>query len=208
MPSVEDLQFDTTGWEPRPEAAESRRAWVNLFGDVLSLRYTAGVPKVPSLFRQQALRDYYILQIAASRGCILSLELIHVKGLTIGKLIFKTPQPGETWGYMGSLTLAYKDFSYTIRLQAMDGPGDGARSQHVWSSLHENLAPGENPLALWYGHARLVEEDIVRPCLADGDYWDAQFPTHPLSRLRAELTRIAPTLIVSRDVKNSQPHRG
>ncbi len=208
MPSVEDLQFDTTGWEPRPEPIESRRAWVNLFGDVLSLRYNAGVPKVPSLFRQQALRDYYTQQIAPSRGCILSLDLMHVKGLAIGKLIFKTPQAEGTWGYMGSLTLAYKDFSYTIRMQSMDGPGDEARSHHVWNELHENLPADANPLSLWFGHAGLTEEDIVRPCLADGDQWDALFPTHPLSRLRSELARIVPTLIVSRDVKNSQPHRG
>lgn len=208
MPSVEDLQFDTTGWEPRPEAAESRRAWGNASGDVLTLRYTAGVPKIPSLFRLQALRDYYTQQVALGGGCILSLDLLHVKGVAIGKLIFKTPQPAGGWGFMGSLVVAYKDFSYSLRMQALEVAGDDNRGQHVWNQLCDSQPDEADCLALWFGSREMKDSELVHPCLADQEQWDAEFPAHPLSRLRAELCRIAPSLVISRDVKNSQPHRG
>ncbi len=208
MPTVDDLQFDATGWEPRAEAAESRRAWANSSGDVLTLRYNNGVPKIPSMFRSQALRDYYTHQVALSGGCILSLDLLHVKGVAIAKLIFKTPQPKSGWGYMGSLNLAYKDFSYSLRIQAVEVAGDEARGQHVWNQLHDSQPDEADCLALWFGSAERKDSEVVRPCLADHERWDPVFPQHPLSRLRAELGRIAPTMVVSRDVKNSQPHRG
>ncbi len=208
MPVVDDLQFDTTGWEPRAEAAEDRRAWANSFGDVLSLRFNSGVPKIPSLFRSQALRDYYTQQIALAGGCILSLDLLHVKGVAIAKLIFKTPQSAGGWGYMGSLNLAYKDFSYSLRIQTLEVAGDDARGQYVWNQLQDSQSDEADCLALWFGSAEMRDSDVVRPCLADHERWDGEFPQHPLSRLRAELSRIAPSMVVSRDIKNSQPHRG
>lgn len=209
MPSIDDLQFDTTGWTATEEPIESRRAWVNEWGDVLTLRYNAGVPKTPSLFRAQSLHDYFARKVAAGGGCILSLDLLHVKGVAISKLIFKSPQSEDRWGYMASLLLAYKDFSYSLRVQALDGPEDAARGEYVWNWLHESHPADADCLALWFGRDGVAHDTTeVHPCLADDIRWDAEFPQHPLSRLRAEVGRIVPSLVVSRDVKNSQPHRG
>lgn len=209
MPSIEDLQFDTTGWTPREEAIESRRAWVNEWGDLLTLRYNAGVPKSPSLFRSQALRDYFTQQVAAGGGCILSLDLLHVKGVAISKLIFKSPQAPGGWGYLGTLMLAYKDFSYSLRIQTLDRSGDEARGQYVWNWLHESQPADADCLALWFGREGVPHDTTdVHACLADDIRWDEKFPQHPLSRLREELGRVVPSILVSRDVKNSLPHRG
>ncbi|MES2792465.1 MAG: hypothetical protein V4719_22810 [Planctomycetota bacterium] len=209
MLSIDDVQFDTTGWEPRPESAENRRSWGNACGDVLSVRYYAAPPQMPSLFRLQALKDYHLQQLKAANGTILSLDLLQVKGVSVGKLLFKTQHPGGGWGYVGTLFLPYRDFSYSIRLQAVERAGDEARGQHVWNWLHESQPPDANCLALWFGLDEVPEDtNVARLCLADEERWDRTFPHHPLSRLRAELYRLIPTLLVSRDVKNSAPHRG
>lgn len=208
MPVLDDLQFDTTGWESRPDPAENRHAWENARGDILTLRFNPGTPKFPSLYRAQALRDYYNRQVVSQGGCILSLDLLHVKGVPIGKLIFKSPQSTGGWGFMGSLNLAYQDFSYSIRMQSVEIQGDEARGQYVWDWLHGSYPEGADCTGLWFGVNYTPESHEVLPCMADDVRWDTDFPDHPLSRLRNELARIVPTMSVNRDVKNSQPHRG
>ncbi|MDB5338255.1 MAG: hypothetical protein JWN70_3874 [Planctomycetaceae bacterium] len=209
MPSLDDVQFDTTDWEPRPESAEHRRTWVNAWGDVLSIRFNAAAPQMPSLFRLQALKDFHTQQLQASGGTILSLDLLQVKGVSVGKLLFKTMQPEGGWGYVSMLFLPYRDFSYSIRIQTLERAGDEGRGQHVWEWLHQSHPQEADRHALWFGLEEApADPHIARHCMADEDRWDAQFPDHPLSRLRAELGRVIPTLVVSRDVKNSAPHRG
>lgn len=209
MPALDDVQFDTTGWEPREESAENRRTWGNACGDVLSIRFNPVAPQMPSLFRIQALKDYHTQQLQASGGTILSLDLLQVKGVSVGKLIFKTMLGSGGWGYVSMLFLPYRDFSYSIRLQALERAGDEVRGQHVWGWLHESQPPGADCQALWFGLEQSpADPHVARHCMADEERWDREFPEHPLSRMRAELSRLIPTLMVSRDVKNSAPHRG
>ena len=209
MPSLDDVQINTTGWDPIEESADHRRKWSNAHGDVLTIRFNATAPQMPSLFRMQALKDYQAQQLQASGGTILALDLLQVKGVSVAKLLFKSMQPSGGWGYMGMLFLPYRDFSYSIRLQAVEREGDELRGQHVWNWLHESHPAETDFQALWFGvDESSADMDTARPCLADGEHWDGDFPNHPLARLRAELTRLIPTLVVSRDVKNSAPHRG
>ncbi len=209
MPSLADVQFDTTGWEPREESAENRLKWANGVGDVLSIRYQGAPPQMPSLFRLQALKEYHTRQLQPSGGAILSLDLLQVKGVSVGKLVFKSMQQAGGWGYMGMLFLPYRDFSYSIRIQALERAGDEARGQHVWNLLHASQPSEADCYALWFDLEAAPDDlNTARVCMADEERWDKDFPDHPLSRLRSELTRIIPTLIVSREVKNSAPHRG
>ena len=209
MPSLDDVQFDTTGWQPIAESGDHRLKWANGSGDVLSIRYQGAPPQMPSLFRLQVLKDYHTRQLQPSGGAILSLDLLQVKGVSVGKLIFKSMQPTGGWGYMGMLFLPYRDFSYSIRIQAVERTGDEARGQHVWTMLHHSQPADADCNALWFDLESAPEDiNAARPCMADEERWDNEFPEHPLSRLRAELIRLVPTLVVSREVKNSAPHRG
>ena len=209
MPAIDDVQFDTNGWEPRAEPAENRCAWTNGFGDILSLRFKPGAPTMPSLFRFQALREHHARRLAASGGTILSLDLLQVKGLSISKLVVKTWQPAGGWGYLGILSLPYRDFSFSIRMQTLERAGDEAREHHAWNWLHDSQPAETDCLPLWFGREEAPHNiHAALPNLADNERWDADFPEHPLSRLRTEFSRLIPTLSISRDVKNSAPHRG
>lgn len=205
MPTVDDVQFDTTGWE-QCETIRDRITWINANGDVLIKRYTPGAPKMPGLFRSEELRQYYVQQVTVAGGALLSIDLMHIKGAAISKMLFKVPQATGLLGFLGTLNLAYRDFSYSIRVQALERPGDEARSQRAWEFLEQSQPPGTDLRTIWYGE-RVADGDLpIKHCLADDEHWDTEFPRHPLSRIRAEFARLVPTLQVSRDVKNSVPH--
>lgn len=207
MPTVDDVQFDTTGWELR-ERQECRVLWGNSHGDVLSKRYSPGTPKTPGPFRVQALKNYLYDQIASIAGAVISLDLLQVKGVAVTKLVYKVAQPQDRFGYVGTLSIAYRDFSYTIKLQTLERSGDEARGLHVWNQLQESYPPETDLSSLWFEPVsnHLSHSPVLR-CRADNEIWDHSFPDHPLSRLRFELIRIVPSLAVDRMVKNSVPHR-
>ena len=138
----------------------------------------------------------------------MSLDLLQVKGVAVGKLLFKSTQAAGGWGYVGTLLIPFRDFQYSICLQTLELAGDEARGNHVWEWLH-GTHPADECTQLWFGlECPPADPNPLLPCLADEERWDASFPEHPLSRLRAEVARLIPTLVVSREVKNSAPHRG
>lgn len=205
MPTVDEVQFDTTGWTQR-EAIENRAVWTNAMGDVLTKRLISGPPKMPGVFRTQEVASYYRQQIAATGGALLSADLLHVKGTSVSRMLFKTPHTEGLLGYVGSLTLAYRDFSYSIRMQALERPGDGDRALHAKAFLEMSYPSGTDLRSLWFGEAVPDGDTVLRRCQADDEVWDVEFPQHPLSRIRIEFARLLPTLQFSRDVKNSVPH--
>jgi hypothetical protein len=205
MPTVEDVQFDTSGWEHR-EAVENRVVWSNASGDLLTKRFIPGAPKMPGLFRTAELANYYAEQVAGAGGAVISVDLVHLKGTSVSRMVFKLPQPEGQFGFVGALTLAYKTFSYSIRIQALETREDRVRTVHAMAFLERSHPPGTDLRSFWFDGFAPENEQTTRRCQADDVLWDSEFPNHPLSRIRAELARLTPTLKISRDVKNSVPH--
>ncbi|MDB5388106.1 MAG: hypothetical protein JWM11_3752 [Planctomycetaceae bacterium] len=205
MPTVDDVQFDTTGWELR-ETTENRVTWSNAAGDSLTKRFSPGAPKMPGLFRSQDLAAYYAEQVSNAGGAVLSVDLVHVKGTSVSRMLFKAPHSEGILGFVGSLTLAYRNFSFSIRIQAVERPGDEARAEHAMAFLKMSYPSDTDLRPLWFGESVPAEDTTLRRCQADDDVWDIEFPEHPLSRIRKEFARLLPTLQISRDVKNSVPH--
>jgi hypothetical protein len=205
MLSADDLLIDTTGWEPR-ETAENRATWINAAGDVLTKRFNPEPPQMPGLFRTQELLDYYSAQVTAAGGALISVDLVHVRGTNLSKVVFKSSQSEGPLGFVGTLTLPYRDFSYSLRIQALECPGDEVRSQQAMAFLEMSNPSGTDLRPLWFGEPVEVGETKILRCLADDEVWDVEFPTHPLARVRTELARLLPSIQVSREVKNSVPH--
>lgn len=205
MLSADDLQFDTTGWELR-KTDENRATWINANGDVLTKRFNPEPPQMPGLFRAQELLDYYTAQVTSNGGALISVDLVHVRGTNLSKVVFKSAQSGGLLGFVGTLTLPYRDFSYSIWIQALESPGDEIRSQQALAFLEMSNPSGTDLHPLWFGEPVAEGDTKIRRCQADDEVWDVEFPTHPLARVRTELTRLLPTMQVSREVKNSVPH--
>jgi hypothetical protein len=205
MPTVDEMQFDTSGWEHR-ESVENRDVWSNASGDLLTKRFIPGAPKMPGLFRTAELADYYAKQVAGAGGAVISVDLAHVKGTSVSRMLFKIPQAEGLFGFVGALTLAYKTFSYSIRIQALETREDKLRAVHAMAFLERLHPPGTDLRSIWFGGPAPVDPTVARRCQADDVFWDTEFPNHPLSRIRTELARLIPTLKISRDVKNSVPH--
>lgn len=205
MLTIEDIQFNSIGWLPH-QTAEHCVVWKNSQGDLLTKCFYPSPPRMPGLFRTQDLLNYYQQLVSAEQGAIISAELLHFKGTAISKLLFKTWATEEHYRYVGRLTLAYRDFSYTISLEACEQPGDEVRVQRAWQAFEASQPAGTDLIASWFGEPTPEEEYPIRRTPADDLEWDREFPQHPLSRLRTELSRLLPTLQIGREVKNSSPH--
>lgn len=205
MLSADDLQFDTTGWESR-ETAENRATWISASGDVLTKKFSPEPPQMPGLFRTQELLEYYTAQVTAAGGALISVDLVHVRGTNLSKMVFKSPQPEGLFGFVATLTLPYRDFSYSIRLQALERPGDEIRTQQALAFLEMSYPSGTDLRPLWFGEPVQEGDTKLRRCQADDEVWDVEFPAHPLARVRAQLAQLLPSVQVSRRVKNSVPH--
>lgn len=249
MPTVDDVQFDVTGWElrepdddlgfhqVRPDYSNPNhlKIWTNESGDLLTKYYSPEPPQMPGLFRTAELYEYYGRLVAAEGGTIVSVELLHVKGSAVSRLLFKIPQPDGADTYVGLLTLAHRKFSYSICMQATDMLGDARQSVdneplgntglelHAYQLAEQSHAEQSHTVdptrGLQLTHA--ASPQIANPLSAqtavaglspasapqsEASNSDREFPSHPLTRLRTELARLLPTLQISREVKNSVPH--
>lgn len=205
MLNLDSLTFDTTGWSPRNES-EVRISWHNANGDKLRKLFQHSTPKMPPLFELHELRTYFRGQATAAEGGIISVDSLHIRGLDLVRSILKLPY-GDQINYVGIVIIPYRDFSFNLKFQAFNNSDSIDRTAIVQQKLsgdsNNTVSAGtaSDPYdpSLTNSMSRLESED---------ERWDAECPTHPLSRLRASIAQLLPTIQTTRDLKNSVPFRG
>ena len=204
-PTIGCLSFNSDGWESQ-ESSATKEVWLNTHGDYLIKEFLSPTPAFPSLFALDEFRDFVRQRTAHSQGAILSVDVVHLRGMTLARSIIKQPR-GAGMEYIGTMLLPYRDFSYLLHAHAVEMQGIVQRDSYA-----------NEVLAREYGNRRRPpwSQDPYDPrfqapllwCQSDDERWDAATPNHALSRLRAALAKILPSIGVTREVKNSVPFRG
>ncbi|MFI2348115.1 hypothetical protein ACH492_13910 [Streptomyces sp. NPDC019443] len=176
------LGVDLPGYRP-----VDHDVWTNDEGDVLSLHFFGLPPDLPaSLDDGPALRGALTRLTAEAGGGLIEASVKSLGQLPAQlpalKQILKLPLPGQPSGqaFIGSFTVPRGNCSTVVKIQAPERGMTGMREAMVMAQVgHDNY---------FRPHPYAPEVQGGLPFhAADHAQWDAQFPDHPLTRVRRTL---------------------
>ncbi|MFF4156507.1 hypothetical protein [Streptomyces sp. NPDC001678] len=187
--------MDLTGFTEREP-----RVWTDDQGLVLSVHFFDLVPDLPASFDDPDRLRYGLAHFAAQAGGgLIEAVLGDVDALPAVRQFIKIPQPnGHGLVFIGSWTVPRAGCSTVVKVQAAEGPITGAREAVVLSGL--------DPAQYFTPHPYAPDIAGGLPYhVADHEQHDAEFPDHPLTRVRTTLERITPTLTLHSGFKALPP---
>lgn len=199
MPSIESLYFDTTGWVPEPMTDEMM-LWKNSRGQILSLHFFDLPPDIPcQLTDVDGLRAAYREELSAAGAALISADVFPVGRLDCVSLIFKAPRQPQGMVYVGSLTFPFDDFSFVIKLECSEWGTTGVRDAMVLDMLmQQGAVVFDSATQMIIGWASdPYDRTFTAPLLSnrsDDQAYDSMFPDHPLTDVRAHISRVLMTL--------------
>lgn len=161
--------------------------WVNDDGDVLSLHFFGLPPDLPaSLDDGPALRAALTRVTAGAGGGLIEASVKSLGALPALKQILKLPLPGQPSGqaFIGSFTVPRAMCSTVVKVQAPERGMTGMREAMVMAQVGHDKYFRPHP------YAPDVQGGLPFHA-ADHAQWDAQFPDHPLTRVRRTLDALA-----------------
>ncbi|TQK43090.1 hypothetical protein FBY35_4539 [Streptomyces sp. SLBN-118] len=161
--------------------------WVNDEGDVLSLHFLGLPPDLPaSLDDGPSLRAGLTRLTAQAGGGLIEASVKPLGPLPALKQILKLPLPGQPSGqaFIGSFTVPRATCSTVVKIQAPERGMTGMREAMVMAQVGHDKYFRPHP------YAPEVQGGLPFHA-ADHAQWDAQFPDHPLSRVRRTLDALA-----------------
>lgn len=196
-PTIASLAFDAPGWRVQ-ETNPKKQVWEHPSrAAVLSLHFFDVPPDIPvSLEDQAALRGYYRNLVSAQHGGLVAVAVGVVANtrIQVVKTIFKVPRQPRGTGYIGSLTLPFKHFSYVVKIQAEEGGITGVREAVIADKLirEGKITPAENTIPGWSAdpYDRSWKKGTLMN-LAEREEYDHLFPEHPLTIVREGLKAVA-----------------
>lgn len=176
-PSLDDVQFDCRGYEPRGEPQPGvQRVWLTSDSDGLGLYLFHAPPDLPRGASAAELRDYY--ERMGARG--VDADIVHVSDVRAALVVSKAAQQPSGFTYLGALTLAFRDFSYVLKVQCAERAPTGAREA---LALDRSLGSGRT----------------IDPGAPD---LDSALPAHPLSRARHVLAQLRASLSIDPEIRS------
>ncbi|WP_405595845.1 hypothetical protein OG741_06355 [Streptomyces sp. NBC_01410] len=161
--------------------------WANDEGDVLSLHFFGLPPDLPaSLDDGPSLRAELTRLTAQAGGGLIEASVKSLGPLPALKQILKLPLPGQPSGqaFIGSFTVPRATCSTVVKIQAPERGMTGMREALVMAQVGHDKYFRPHP------YAPEVQGGLPFHA-ADHAQWDAQFPDHPLSRVRRTLDALA-----------------
>ncbi|WP_328680624.1 hypothetical protein OG905_34820 [Streptomyces sp. NBC_00322] len=161
--------------------------WANDEGDVLSLHFFGLPPDLPaSLDDGPSLRAALTRLTAQAGGGLIEASVKSLGPLPALKQILKLPLPGQPSGqaFIGSFTVPRATCSTVVKIQAPERGMTGMREAMVMAQVGHDKYFRPHP------YAPEVQGGLPFHA-ADHAQWDAQFPDHPLSRVRRTLDALA-----------------
>lgn len=208
MQPLDSITFNAAGFTLQGDKANVR-VWHSPAGGGVGLYYFAVPPDIlADLTSVDAVRAFYRSQILSAGLGMIEVDTLQVDDCVVIRTILKQPQQPTGMTYLGSLTIPFRDFSYVIKAQFQEYGITGFREAMVLDSL---LQSGQmkldsrnvNQIEGWAQdpYDATIETPLARN-LADDEKYDAQFPDHPLSRVRSILNQIQASLRINNAVKN------
>ena len=198
--TLASLAFEAPGWQVQ-ESNARKQVWAHPgHAAVLSLHFFDVPPDLPVRPEDKpALQAYYRNMIQAQHGGLVEVAagVLPNTRINVIKTIFKVPREPRGTGYIGSLTLPFRQCSYVVKIQAEEAGMTGMREAVIADKLFREgkISFGENDLPGWAA-------DPYDPAwkqgtlmnLAEREEYDHLFPGHPLTIVRDGLKAAAANL--------------
>jgi hypothetical protein len=189
--TIESLQFDTCGWTYHAQEHPARvQVWQTRDADAVSLHFFPIPPDLPVVNSVDELRGFHAERLKAVGGKVVECTLERVADCQTVRLLIKTPQQPYGVIYQGAFTIPFRDFSFVVKVQCRELGITGIREAIL---LDQRWAAGEEP-------------DVGGPDWnPDSPEHDADFPAHPVSRVRRVLEHIELTATLDESVRALPP---
>lgn len=192
--------LDLTGFSEREPGV-----WTDTAGLVLSVHFFPLVPDLPApLHEFERLRTGLAAGAGRHGGGLVEAVPGEVHGVPAVRQLIKMPLPGAAHGqaFLGSWTVPKAGCSTVLKVQAAEGAMTGLREAVVANQVGFEAYFRPHPYSDGGQFGGL-------PChAADDEQWDAQFPDHPLTLVRAALNRITPTVTLDERFRRLPPFAG
>lgn len=181
----------------------------NALGDVLTINYFAAVPDIEAPIDDlDALRAFYRRMTEANGLAMVETELAQLTTLCSVRTLFKVRMyQSRGFAFIGSFTLPLADRSYVIKVESVEQGVTGVREAAIMVLV--------GPPAIDEVTGELIgwAQDPYDPShraefmrnQADDPKFDAQFPDHPLSKVRRYLAELESNVRVDPSIRGLQP---
>ncbi|MET8168295.1 hypothetical protein ABZT34_29250 [Streptomyces sp. NPDC005329] len=202
--------LDLTGFTEREPGV-----WTDAAGLVLSVHFFSLIPDLPApLHEPERLGAGLAQLVTGAGGGLIEAAPGSVDGVPAVRQLVKMPlgsRPGQA--FLGSWTVPRAQSSTVVKVQAAEGATTGMREAMIMA----RVGPAEYFRPHPYAGGRPGPQAGGQPggqpgglpChVGDDERWDAQFPDHPLTLVRAALRRITPTITFDDRFKALPPFGG
>ncbi|RKF30721.1 hypothetical protein BCY88_12730 [Paraburkholderia fungorum] len=181
----------------------------NAVGDVLTINFFMAVPDIGAPIDDvDALRAFYRRTTEAAGLALVETELAQLNTLSAVRTLFKARiEQIRGFAFVGSYTLPFADRSYVIKVQSIEQGVTGMREAAVMVLMGppeidevtgELVGWAQDPYDPDYRAAFMRNQ-------ADDQKFDAQFPDHPLSKVRRYLAELESAVRVDPAIHELQP---
>ncbi|MET7655273.1 hypothetical protein [Streptomyces sp. NPDC005486] len=190
--------LDLTGFTEREPGV-----WTDEAGLVLSVHFFPLIPDLPApLHEPQRLGTGLARLVAGAGGGLIEAVPGSVDGVPAVRQLVKMPLGSRTGqAFLGSWTVPRAGSSTVVKVQAAEGATTGMREAVIMA----RVGPAEYFRPHPYAGGQLGGLPYH---VGDHEEWDAQFPGHPLTLVRAALQRITPTITFDDRFKALPPFGG
>ncbi|MEU8888626.1 hypothetical protein [Streptomyces sp. NPDC048442] len=188
----------------RPVDDDTQDTWTNDHGDVLGVQFFGLVPDLPAgLDDGPALRAGLAHHMARSGAGLIEASVKPLGGLPALRQIVKVPLPGRQHGqgFVGSFTVPRATCSTAVTFMSAERGTTGMREAMVMAKVGHEQYFRPHP------YAPDVQGGLPFH-VADHQGYDAEFPDHPLSKVRRTLDVLAARVRVAPGFAALPPFEG
>lgn len=191
--SLDSVSFDVARYRYDGEA-DARRIWVTQDGDGIGLFFFPKPPDLPSQAQTSAeMQEFYRGRVGNDKVQMIEFGLPSVADIRCIWMVLKIPRDPHGMSYVGSLTIPFVEFSFVLKMQCEEQGITGIRETALFIKAQQE---GAVTLA--------ADGTLAGDWNPDDQSHDAEFPDHPVSRLRREFARIMATLQINDTTKNQR----
>jgi hypothetical protein len=207
-PTLDSLYFDTLGWPQRNQSPQ-HRDWLHPTDPaLLSVDFFALPPDLPAGLDLRELRRLYRSSLRQQNGGLIEVSRGQVGPQPLVRTLFKLPQQPTGMGYVGALTLPFRDYSYVVKVQAWEAGMSGLRESLVVEKLMQagQLQITDEGYADWFADPYDPYYTLGTPMnRAEHPEYDDLVPEHPLTLVRHSLRVLETSLRLEPELLNLPP---
>jgi hypothetical protein len=183
------------------EQKKAHSHYKNDADDPLTISYFGVMPDIKADVDNPAeLRSFYRSFAEMCMVALIEVERCDIAGLTAVRSIVKSKPAGVGSIYVGGYTLPFHDCSIVLRVQCMENTkGETHAREATVKKRYEGRPDWEEDAydPSYRGKYMRNQSDDVR--------YDADFPDHPLSRVRRYLAELPNCIEIAPDIKRLSP---